>query len=101
MGCMGRNVGRIDRMKDSSSALDSYGSLLSNAPSLAIIRVVLAMMQQERSASKTKTFRVKPIVKQRKSKGILQKYQRVIEGMPREDLGESDSSHFENFGFTC
>ena len=54
MVSMERNFGRIGRMKDSSTTLDSYGSLLSNAPSLAIIRAVLAMIQHETSASKTK-----------------------------------------------
>ena len=79
MGCMERNFGRIDRMKDSSSALDSYGSLLSNAPSLAIIRAVLAMLQHERSASKTKNFRVQHIAKTKDNhhniKGISKEYQ--------------------------
>jgi hypothetical protein len=53
-GCFGRNYDSNDRVKLSSTALESYGCLLSNAPSLAIIRAVLATLQRGGSASKTK-----------------------------------------------
>ena len=85
MGCMERNFGRIGRMKDSSSALDSYGSLLSNAPSLAIIRAVLAMIQHERSASKTKNFRVKHVAKTKDNQQNIKGYQRNTKGKHKEN----------------
>ena len=44
---------------DSSSALDSYGPVLSNAPSLTVIRAVHAMIQHETSARKLDFFKVK------------------------------------------
>ena len=49
MGWFGRSFGCNGRINVSSTALDSYGSLLFNAASLAIIRAVLAMIQHERS----------------------------------------------------
>ena len=57
-GCLGRNYGCNGRIKLSSTTLESYGSLLSNEPSLAIIRAVLAMIEHERSASKTRIPKV-------------------------------------------
>ena len=84
-GCMERNFGRIGLMKDSSSALDSYGSLLSNAPSLAIIRAVLAMIQRERSVSKAKNIRVKPIGKTKDNQRNIKGYQRNTKGKHKEN----------------
>ena len=49
MEWFGCSFGCNGRVKVSSTALDSYGSLLFNAASLAIIRAVLAMIQHERS----------------------------------------------------
>ena len=78
-GCFGRNYGCNDRIEVSSTTLDSYGSLVSNAPSLAIIRAVLAMLQHERAASKTKIFKVQHIAKTKDNhhniKGISKEYQ--------------------------
>ena len=48
---IGRNFGCRDQKMDSSSALESYGSLLSNAPSLATIVWLLAKLQHERPAT--------------------------------------------------
>ena len=76
----GRNYGCNDRIEVSSITLDSYGSLVSNAPSLAIIRAVLAMLQHERSASKTKTKIIIII-----SKG----YQRNTKGKYKENIQQS------------
>ena len=59
-------------MKVSSIALDSYGSLLFNVPSLAIIRAVLAMIQHERSASKTKIFETIKFAKSEKFQDFLE-----------------------------
>ena len=56
---IGRIFGCIDREMDSSSALYSYGPLLSNAPSLATIRAVHAMIQHARSARKPDVLKVK------------------------------------------
>ena len=50
--CLGRNYGCNGRIKVSSTALDSCGSLIFNAAPLAIISAVLAMIQHERSAGK-------------------------------------------------
>ena len=47
------------RKIDSSSALESYGSLLCNAPSLATIGEVLATLQHETSARKSGFSKVK------------------------------------------
>ena len=98
---IGRGFACISRKTDSSGALDSYGSLLSNAPSLVKIGAVLAMIQHERSACKTKNFRVKPIGIQRIIKGITKGCLMDIKGMSRETLGKTDNNHFDNFGFTC
>ena len=59
-------------MKVSSTALDSYGSLLFNAASLAIIRAVLAMIQHERSASKTKIFGLRNFSESEKNRDFLE-----------------------------
>ena len=48
---IGRDFGCRDQKMDSSSALESYGSLLSNAPSLATIVWLLAMLQHESPAT--------------------------------------------------
>ena len=78
-GCFGRNYGCNGRTEVSSTTLDSYGSLLSNAPSHAIIRAVLAMIQHERSVSTTKNFRVQHIAKTKDNhhniKAISKEYQ--------------------------
>ena len=71
MGWFGRSFGCNGRIKVSSTALDSYGSLLFNAASLAIIRAVLAMIQHERSASKTKHFRDMKIFEIRKTENFV------------------------------
>ena len=64
LDAIARNIESIDREMDSSTALESYGSLLSNAPSLTTIREVLAKLQHETSARKTKFFKVKIIPNQ-------------------------------------
>ena len=58
------NFENTARNINSSTALESYGPLLSNAPSLAMIRAVFAMIQHERLAfelgfSKTKIMLVR------------------------------------------
>ena len=47
MECIDHNFLCIHRLNNSSSALDSYGFLLCNAPSLLMIRAVLAPIQYE------------------------------------------------------
>ena len=72
---MGRNIhnfGCTGRIKVSSTTLDSYGSLLSNTPSLAIIRAVLAMIQPKMSASKTKIFGLIKFSKSQKKNQIVE-----------------------------
>ena len=81
-GVRGRNIACTVRKMDSSSALESSGSLLSNAPSLAIIRAVLAMIHHERSASKTKNFRVQHIAKTKDN-------HHNIKGISKECQGET------------
>ena len=56
---IGRIFGFIDREMDSSSALDSYEPLLSNAPSVATTRAVCAKIQHERSARNLDFLKVK------------------------------------------
>ena len=58
MDGIGRNFGCRDQKMDYSSALESYWFLLSNAPLLAMIRAVLAMIQHEMSASNTTISKV-------------------------------------------
>ena len=53
------NLANTARKIDSSSALESYGPLLSNAPSLASIRALLAKLEHETSTCKTKIFKMK------------------------------------------
>ena len=71
-GCFGRNYGCNGRIKVSSTTLDSYGSLLSIAPLFVIIRAVLAMIQHERSASKTKIFGLRKFAKSENFRDFLE-----------------------------
>ena len=50
MDCADRNFARMVRKIYSSSALESYGPLLSNEPSLVKFRAVFAMIQHETSS---------------------------------------------------
>ena len=56
---IGHNYVNIDKKMNSSSAFESYGPLLSNAPSVATTRAVCAKIQHERSARNLDFLKVK------------------------------------------